>query len=142
MAFSWLLTLDQDTSLPPDFLLRLAAHAVQQQPASRIAAIVPQIADQGRLISPLPLRRGFPAACFSPPAPTASPPASPPPSTSGSLLRVEALHELGGYDLRFPLHNSDTRLYQRLDAAGKRVLSSPAISTSITNSPSCNAKTA
>ena len=40
---------------------------------------------------------------------------------SASLLRVRSLRELGGYDPSFPLHNSDTRLYQRLDEAGKRV---------------------
>ena len=40
---------------------------------------------------------------------------------SASLLRVRCLRSIGGYDERFPLHNSDTRLYQQLHAAGYRI---------------------
>lgn len=119
-SFSWLLTLDQDTSLPADFLLRLEPYARQYQPTDLVAAIVPQIADHGRVISPFRFIGGF--------LPRVLPPGTKgigkrftSALNSGSLLRVSALRELGGYDLRFPLHNSDTRLYQRLDEAGKQV---------------------
>ena len=119
-GFSWLLTLDQDTSLPPDFLLRMEPYARQYELADRVAAIVPQIADHGRVISPFRFIGGF--------LPRVLPPGTrgigkrfTSALNSGSLLRITALRQLGGYDLHFPLHNSDTRLYQRLDEAGKQV---------------------
>ena len=48
----WLLTLDQDTSLPEEFLHRMAIHAAQLSETT-IAAIVPQIIDSDRILSPL-----------------------------------------------------------------------------------------
>ena len=119
-GFSWLLTLDQDTCLPADFLLRLEPHIKQYQSVDRVAAIVPQIVDDGRIISPFRFIGGFlprvlPAKTHGISKRFTSA------LNSGSLLRISALRQLGGYDLRFPLHNSDTRLYQRLDQIGKRV---------------------
>ena len=120
-GFSWLLTLDQDTSLPADFLCRLEPYVRRWEREAGVAAIVPQIVDHGRVISPFRFIGGFlprvlPAGSMGISGRFTSA------LNSGSLLRVSALRELGGYDPRFPLHNSDTRLYQRLDEAGKHVL--------------------
>lgn len=120
-GFEWLLTLDQDTNLPLDFLSRMQALAEQYGRDERVAAIVPRIYDRGRPISPLRFVGGFlplvmPADVRGIAARHTSA------LNSTSLLRVYALCALGGYDPRFPLHHSDTRLYQRLDQAGKAVV--------------------
>jgi GT2 family glycosyltransferase len=119
-GFSWLLTLDQDTCLPTDFLRRLEPHARRYEHADQIAAVVPQIVDHGRVISPFRFVGGFLPRVL-PPGTVGIGKRFTSALNSGSLLRIHALRELGGYDLRFPLHNSDTRLYQRLDEAGKQV---------------------
>ncbi len=119
-GYMWMLTLDQDTSLPVSFLLSMAMAAAQYAAAPQVAAVVPRIVDRGRPVSPFRYRAGFlpivpanPASGISGPHTSAL--------NSGSLLRVQALRSVDGYDERFPLHNSDTRLYQRLHVAGLRV---------------------
>lgn len=119
-GIDWLLTLDQDTQLPVEFLAKMANAAQAHAGDEKVAAVVPRIEDVGRLISPFYFARGF--------LPTVLPASAggiAPPHTSAlnsaSLVRVRSVLEVGGYDLSFPLHNSDTRLYQRLDEAGKRV---------------------
>jgi GT2 family glycosyltransferase len=118
--FTWLLTLDQDTSLPTNFLTSLDRYAKQYQPVDKVAAIVPMVVDNGRPISPFRFVGGFLPVVL---APGTSGILGPHTSAinSTSLLRVSALRQLGGYDVRFPLHHSDTSLYLRLDRAGKQV---------------------
>ena len=119
-GFDWLLTLDQDTHLPPDFLLRMQRHAARYQGVPGVGAIVPHISDNRRRISPFRYIGGF--------LPRVLPAGTDGVSgrhtsalNSTSLLRVSALRQIGGYDLRFPLHNSDTDLYKRLEESGQRV---------------------
>lgn len=119
-GFDWFLTLDQDTHLPPSFLTTMAATAASFADNMTVAAIVPRIEDVGRLISPLCFEHGFLPVVLPASARGLAPPHASA-LNSASLLRIRSLEELGGYDLSFPLHNSDTRLYQRLDHAGKRV---------------------
>ena len=119
-GFDWLLTLDQDTQLPPDFLDSMIACATRYAQDTRVAAVVPRIVDGGRPISPFRFVGGFlPTILTGPVAGLAPLHASA--LNSASLLRVASLEAIGGYDPRFPLHHSDTRLYQRLDEAGYRV---------------------
>jgi hypothetical protein len=40
---------------------------------------------------------------------------------SGAMIRVDALRQIGGYDLRFPQDHSDTLMFHNLHAHGKRV---------------------
>ncbi len=119
-GFDWLLTLDQDTRLPLDFLTAMARVTQVYAEDRRVAAVVPRIEDMGRLISPFHFVKGFLPAVL-PASASGLAPLHTSALNSASLLRVRSLLELGGYDLSFPLHNSDTRLYQRLDKAGKRV---------------------
>lgn len=119
-GFDWLLTLDQDTSLPHEFLLRMVHTAQTYVEDGDVAAVVPRIEDAGRLISPFHFARGFWPAVL-PASASGIAPVHTSALNSASLLRVRSLLELEGYDPDFPLHNSDTRLYQRLDEAGKRV---------------------
>ena len=119
-GYEWLLTLDQDTHLPTNFLTVLARLIPRFAAESRVAAIVPYIVDGDRPISPLRFVGGFlprmlPAGFTGVTRPFTSP------INSASLLRVAALQEVGGYDKRFPLNNSDTDLFHRLGKAGKRV---------------------
>lgn len=116
----WLLTLDQDTALPENYLPRMCALMELYASDTRIAAIVPQIIGNGKLLSPYwlwakALPRWFPRGYSGiPEHPVYA-------FNSGSVLRVDALTEIGGYSPLFPLDNSDTNLYHQLGKAGKRV---------------------
>jgi GT2 family glycosyltransferase len=117
--YTWLLTLDQDTSLPHDFLTRLSVIAAEQQRNHAIAAIVPQLSAGEKLLSPWHTvwisPRYFPRSYNGlPKQPVYA-------FNSASLVRVEALQKIGGYSPLFWLDNSDTYLYRRLEVAGLRV---------------------
>ncbi len=119
--FQWLLTLDQDTDLPRDFLEILLRYVERYSADDRVGAIVPHIVDSGRRISPLRQLGGFLPSVISPDFSGVAEPFTTA-LNSASLLRVSALEEIGGYDERFPLNNSDTSLFHRLGLAGKRVV--------------------
>lgn len=116
----WLLTLDQDTAVPKDFFERMAAAASASTRYAGVGAVVPQIATGGHRLSPnwfrfgaIPrwYRSGFigvpkePVFAFN----------------SGAMLRVAALEQVGGYDPRFWLDNSDAMIFTKLHEHGKRV---------------------
>jgi glycosyltransferase involved in cell wall biosynthesis len=118
--FDWFLTLDQDTTLPHSFLTALA-HGIDQIAAiSDVAAVVPQITGEGKMLSPNyflfdVLPRFYPKGFIGiPPRDTYA-------FNSASTLRVSALREIGGYDPMFWLDNSDAYLYRRLHLHRKRV---------------------
>ena len=50
---TWLLTLDQDTTLPSNFLSQMGESALNLEPDDRVAAIVPCMTDAGRDLSPV-----------------------------------------------------------------------------------------
>jgi glycosyltransferase involved in cell wall biosynthesis len=116
----WLITLDQDTALPADFLDRIARIAQKIKNEPSIAAIVPQITGDGRMLSPNwfwagAVPRWFPKGYTGvPPHPTFA-------FNSASILRVSALQQIRGYSPWFWLDNSDSYLYHRLHLFGKRV---------------------
>ena len=116
----WLLTLDQDTAVPDDFFVKMAAAARASTRHAGIGAIVPQIVAGGKHLSPnyfqfgaIPrwYRTGFvgvprePVFAFN----------------SGAMLKVAALRQVGGYDPRFWLDNSDAMIFSKLHEHGKRV---------------------
>lgn len=114
----WMLLLDQDTSLPREFLPGILECSHSQEGNAAIAAIVPFLFDGERPISPIIV--GY----------TGNRPISPPftgiyprnlfAANSGTLLRVTSLREVGGYDERFWLDLSDVVVFQRLWSAGYR----------------------
>jgi len=116
----WLITLDQDTALPPHFLGRMAELAAQFEDDSSIAAIVPQIFGDGRILSPNwfwagPIPRWFPAGFVGiPNQPTFA-------FNSASTLRVNTLRQIGGYSPWFWLDNCDSVLYHQLNQCGQKV---------------------
>lgn len=117
----WLLTLDQDTSLPENFLQTMGPLAVEVDADDVIAAIVPQIVGSGRILSPYWFRAGAVAVWFAagfhgvPGQKTFA-------FNSAALLRTAALQQAGGYDPWFWLDDSDHFMFQRLHRLGKRVL--------------------
>ncbi len=117
--FTWLLTLDQDTSLPENFLTRLAQIAGEQQRNPQVGAIVPQLSSGDKLLSPRfrfwMYPRYFPRGYEGLPGRAVYA------FNSGSLVRVSALKRVGGYSPLFWLDNSDTYLYRMLEKAGLRV---------------------
>ena len=119
-GFDWLLTLDQDTELPIDFICKLGDAAAFVTPMSDIAAIVPQIYDRDRMISPNTLLcdifpRFFPAGFVGISRQKTSA------VNSAATIRISALRKIGGYDPRFWLDYSDAVMFHRLDCSNMRV---------------------
>lgn len=118
-GFDWLLTLDQDTHLPCDFLRNLH-HAISfVAPLTNVGAIVPTCG--GGPGSPWTRRRyGFRPKRFSDDfigIPTEVVYAV----NSASTIRVRALQVIGGYDPRFPIWASDHVMFHRLQHNNFRV---------------------
>jgi len=116
----WLLTLDQDTAVPVDFFLKMADAARASTGYAGIGAIVPQIAAEGRQLSPnwfqfgaIPRWWGSGYVGVPDKAVFAF--------NSGAMLRVAVLEQVGGYDPRFWLDDSDAMIFSKLHEHGKRV---------------------
>lgn len=116
----WLLTLDQDTAVPEDFFQKMAATAQASTKYAGIGAIVPQIAADGRQLSPNWFQFGAIPRWYQtgfsgvPDEPVFA-------FNSGAMLRVAALRQVGGYDPRFWLDDSDAMIFSKLHEHGKRV---------------------
>jgi len=118
--YDWLLTLDQDSILPANFLVRVAELARHLESTATIGAIVPQVTGDGRNLSPFQFALGAIPRWFrygfigAPEGATYA-------LNSGATLRVASLREIGGYDPMFPLDVSDIILFHRLFRSGKKV---------------------
>lgn len=120
-GFDWLVTLDQDSDLPEHFIARIAEIAESMRSNPDVAAIVPQLIGDGRTLSPLHFRLGaFPA--WYPNRFIGIPNQKVFAFNSGAVLRVSALRQIDGYDPRFWLDYSDTKLFCDLAKHGKRVM--------------------
>jgi GT2 family glycosyltransferase len=116
----WLVTLDQDTKLPPHFLIRIAEIADEVNNRPEIAAIVPQIIGDDRILSPNwfwagAIPRWFPKNFIGVPKERTFA------FNSASTLRVSALREIGGYCPWFWLDHCDSFLYHELNRIEKKV---------------------
>lgn len=116
----WLITLDQDTALPPDFLSRVAELTANLENCPAVAAIVPQVTGDGRMLSPYwfwagAIPRWFPKGFVGIPGPVTYA------FNSASILRISALRQIGGYSPWFWLDDSDIFLYYQLNRYGKKV---------------------
>jgi GT2 family glycosyltransferase len=118
--YDWLITLDQDSSLPSDFLVRVGALADEFELCPMIGAIVPRVVGDGRIISPFHfiggvLPRWFPSGFIgiSEQATYAV--------NSAAIVRVSTIRQIGGYNPIFPLYVSDINLFHQLHRFGKRV---------------------
>jgi glycosyltransferase involved in cell wall biosynthesis len=119
-GFEWLLTLDQDTSLPEDFLVGMVEGIGLAGDDAQIAGIVPQIFGSGRRLSPYTFRWGAVPKWFPPDCSGVMDRATYA-LNSASLFRLSALRQVGGYDNRFWLDASDHMMFHALAAYGKRI---------------------
>jgi GT2 family glycosyltransferase len=121
-GFDWLLTLDQDTTLPIDFMRKLFATATFVAPLSNVAAIVPHISGDGMVISPsIPRQHWLKWRHFPDEYIGISTEKMTLAVNSASTYRVSALREIGGYDPRYWIDFSDVLLYHRLHEKNFRV---------------------
>jgi GT2 family glycosyltransferase len=119
-GYDWLLTLDQDTVLPADFLGKLVDVLAKVANTPAIASVVPQIVGEGRRLSPYWFQWGaFPR--WFPKGFVGVPEQATYAFNSASTIRVGALQEIGGYCPMFWLDNSDTYMFRRLDRKRKKV---------------------
>jgi GT2 family glycosyltransferase len=115
----WMLLLDQDTTIPDDYLNRLLFYSHQLESNLEIAAIAPFLLSGNKTITPGIIRfygitlmsRPF-SGVYSKEVYAGN---------SGTLMRVAALREIGGYDERFWLDYSDIVAFHHLYRQGKRL---------------------
>ena len=121
-GFDWLLTLDQDTALPADFLCKLCTTVKLVAPNTEVAAIVPHIFGDGIVISPrIPRKRWLKWKYFPDDFVGVSMEKLTLAVNSASTLRVSALRAIGGYDPRYWMDFSDVLLFYRLQSRNLRV---------------------
>lgn len=119
-GFDWLLTLDQDSALPTNFLSELTKAVALVAAVPTVAAVVPQITGEGRTLSPnyfifSAIPRYFPEGFVGISSQDTYA------FNSASTLRVSALREIGGYCPWFWLDNSDAYMYRQLHRRGKQI---------------------
>lgn len=116
---TWLLTLDQDSTLSADYLHRMRALALDLESDNRVAAIVPRLSDEGRPLSPVllrywgvsHLRQGFEGIAKGETQAV----------NSASLFRVSALKQIGGFNPYFWLDYQDAYVYRQLQMHGRKI---------------------
>jgi glycosyltransferase involved in cell wall biosynthesis len=117
-GYDWLLTLDQDTSLPKNFLERISEIVATEGAAHpEVGAIVPLAIDDGRILSPYRLLAGA-LPCWYSAGSTGVVHHAMYAINSAATLRISALRKVGGYDPFFPLDMSDINLCHKLHKAG------------------------
>jgi GT2 family glycosyltransferase len=116
----WLLTLDHDTRLPPDFLEQSIAHALGLSGRPEIAAILPQlVTSTGRVYSPMIAKLGYEQAV--PLGFTGVAKGDVRGFNSAALMRVSWLDSIGGYSPLFWLDYLDHATFRMLGSVGGKV---------------------
>lgn len=119
-SVAWLLTLDQDTTLPETFLQEMFAHAAALTPRTDIAAIVPELVSRsGEIYSPFLAKIGYESALPAGFKGVARGDVRA--FNSAALLRVAWLAHHGGYDQRFWLDFLDHATFRAIARSGARV---------------------
>lgn len=116
----WLLTLDQDTAIPEDYFEKMAEAVRDATRYAGIGAVVPQIAAGGKPLSPNWFQFGAVPRWYRS-GYKGVPRESVFAFNSGAMLNVAALRQVGGYDPRFWLDDSDAMIFSKLHQHGKRV---------------------
>ena len=110
----WLLLLDQDSSLPNDFLPELFTAIDDCEREPQVAAVVPRVYSHGALISPSQVKLGHCVREYGfgirPHEITAI--------NSGSAIRVSVLTQMEGFNIAFWLDFLDYWLYHQIHALG------------------------
>lgn len=113
----WILLLDQDSSLPQDYLVTIYKYGMKLLDESRVAAVAPILINGQSPISPGQIKY-YGVKVIKPPVEGVqrgefyS-------ANSGTLMRCASLRESGGFDEDFWLDLSDIVLFRKLHAIGK-----------------------
>jgi len=119
MGCEWLLLLDQDTAIPVDFLPKMMKLGNRLLNQTRIAAIAPFLMDGDRILSPLkaefkrfrPLQQLVEGII----------PGHVSAANSGTLMRIDALRKIGGFNEDFWLDYSDVVVFHLLHERGMQI---------------------
>ena len=120
-SIPWLLLLDQDTTLPEDFVAKMVDYGHRFADTPEVAAVVPLLSCRDQLISPKRLRSLYrispvPPACYG------TYKGQVVVCDSATLMRTAALREAGGYDEElFWLDFSDIDVFAALHRNGKSI---------------------
>jgi GT2 family glycosyltransferase len=120
-GFEWLLTLDQDTRLPDDFVEKILEAVRGVQSEGKVAAIVPQVIGDNRPLSPFRFAGGA-LPRLLPPGYAGMTESATYAVNSAATIRIASLRQVGGYNPLFPLDISDIDLFHRIHRAGMWVL--------------------
>ena len=118
-GITWLLTLDQDSALPLDFLSRLKRHALANVSRFDVAAIVPRLQDGARNLSPVIARQW--GVSYLNRDLVGIAPYKVGAVNSGSLFRVNVLRQIGGFSKYFWLDQLDADVFRKIHLHGKYV---------------------
>lgn len=121
-GYKWLLLLDQDTTLPPNFFLLLKKVLIENSLANDVVAVIPKVfPDKGEMISPRKYIIGrlftktmasdFIGLCKFRVSVI----------NSGALLRIQYLNNIGGFNMQFKLDYLDHWLFNEIYTGGKMV---------------------
>lgn len=117
MGCQWMLLLDQDTSLPSTFLVSMHDYGCNFEDRHEIAAVAPFLVDGELVISPGQLL--FNRVKLIKPPFQGIHPGKLYAANSGTLIRVDALKEIGGFNEDFWLDLSDIVAFHELYARGR-----------------------
>jgi len=118
-GYDWLITFDQDSQLPQNYLLRMTEAARSFANDTSVAAVVPQLSDRGLQLSPY--THGFLQMSAILPGFVGFIPGEIHACNSAAMLRVSTLIELGGFSSLFWLDALDQWLYSQFAKINKRV---------------------
>lgn len=118
-GFDWLLTLDHDTSMPENFLQRVAAIARSLPSDSDVAAIVPEVSHEDTFISPHIVSSGRPRRL--PTNFNGIPDGEVAAINSATTWQVRSWHDFGGFNTLFWLDYLDLWAFHVIQLAGKRM---------------------
>jgi glycosyltransferase involved in cell wall biosynthesis len=116
---AWLLILDQDTTLPCDYLSRICSVASKVEPDTKVAAIVPLMLDRGRSVAPVFMR--FWGASYAAADCLGTSRREVHSTNSATLFRVTSLKQIGGFSPYFWLDYQDGYVFHQLYMRGLQV---------------------
>lgn len=114
-GFAWLATFDQDSHAPAELISSLLAASRQHPAPARIASLSPQFRNRttGEIIRKVPLHPALPSQTWIEVGEVI---------TSGSLLQMDAVADVGEFDEELFIDGVDTDFCLRCRAAGYQIL--------------------
>lgn len=125
LDFSWLLILDQDTLIPPEYLPQMLAQVRSSNEDSSIAAIVPHVFDGNRPVAPVIIRPW--GVSFLPSEFSGTSEREIHSTNSATFFRTSALRMIGGFSPYFWLDYVDGYVFHRLHLHQLKVFIAPEV---------------